>query len=377
MSNDQLLSKTISYLRFPLTVGVVFIHFSLHNGLEVHGQVHGMGNPDWFFFIVNLVSQVLARVCVPLFFIISGYLFFYNTDFDNRVYARKLKSRSRSLLVPYVVWNFIAILWMMKCLIPLVASFFRPVEIDISFQRIISTFFCNTDNHGIFVGPDPTVPDTATYPIDGPLWYIRDLMVLVVLSPLIHWLIKRLKMMLPVTLFLGWFLSPVIFPNGGYLEMLVTAGFFFSWGAYMSINRRNMVVDFSRFKFLPFIYLAVALLDAYVRLDAPNPYLHRVGVILGIISTVVVASSLLEKDRVKVNLTLGGSSFIIFASHGIYIGDLGKLLFTVLHVPENNPYCMLALYFAVPLLCVLFGIALYVLLRKYCPVLLRLLNGGR
>lgn len=76
MKNDELLSKTISYLRFPLTVGIVFIHFSLHEGLEIHGIKHGLDNPEWFFFIVYFISQVLARIGVPLFFVISGFLFF-------------------------------------------------------------------------------------------------------------------------------------------------------------------------------------------------------------------------------------------------------------------------------------------------------------
>ena len=60
----------------PLTIGVVFIHFSLQRGLEIHGVFHGLNNPGWFFFIVNLMSEVIARLCVPTFFIISGFLFF-------------------------------------------------------------------------------------------------------------------------------------------------------------------------------------------------------------------------------------------------------------------------------------------------------------
>jgi surface polysaccharide O-acyltransferase-like enzyme len=377
MTNDQLLSKTISYLRFPLTVGVVFIHFSLHKGFEVHGVTHALGNPDWFFFVVNMISQVLARVCVPLFFIISGYLFFYNNEFDQQVYRKKLKSRARTLLIPYILWNIIAILWQLKFLIPFVAQFYRPVEIDLSFQRIINTFFCTTDNQGIFVGPIPTEFDTETYPIDGPLWYIRDLMLLVIISPLIHWLVKKIKILLPVILGTAWLASPVLFPHGGYLGMLVTASFFFSWGAYLSIQKINIVQALRRFKYLPLLYLAIALVDAYLRLKTPNLYVHRVGVIIGVISTVVVASYLIQSGKATVNQTLANSSFIIFASHGIYIGDVGKLLFTMLHIPENNPFCMLALYLFVPAFCIALGIAIFLLLKKFAPTILRLLNGGR
>lgn len=47
---NNLTSKSISILRFPLTIGVVFIHFSLSKGLNIHGTFYGINNPDWFFF---------------------------------------------------------------------------------------------------------------------------------------------------------------------------------------------------------------------------------------------------------------------------------------------------------------------------------------
>ena len=37
METEELQSKTISYLRFPLTLGVIFIHFNLTNGISLGG----------------------------------------------------------------------------------------------------------------------------------------------------------------------------------------------------------------------------------------------------------------------------------------------------------------------------------------------------
>lgn len=78
MNNDELLSKSISYIRFPLTFLIVFIHFNLFQGLNIRGTVYGLDNPDWYFFIVTIISQVIAKIGVPLFFVISGFLFFTN-----------------------------------------------------------------------------------------------------------------------------------------------------------------------------------------------------------------------------------------------------------------------------------------------------------
>ena len=57
MTNDELLSKTISYLRFPLTVGVAFIHFNIVNdGFTINGIKCGLNNPDWYYYIINFFS---------------------------------------------------------------------------------------------------------------------------------------------------------------------------------------------------------------------------------------------------------------------------------------------------------------------------------
>lgn len=382
MTNDELLSKTISFLRFPLIILIVFNHFSLSKGLDIHGIKHGLENPNWFFFIVNLISETFARIVVPLFFIISGFLFFYRKDFNKDVYKQKLKSRFTTIFVPFILWNIIAILWQLKCLIPGLSPFFLPVEIHISFTRIFNTFFCNVDNSGIIVRPNITEPSTALYPINIPLWYIRDLMVMIILSPLIHWLIKRIGVWFVVIVGFVWFVSAFYTPKESYIgiyiiAMLVTDSFFFSWGAYFSITKENIVTYFRRFKFAPVLYICFATADVLTKGMDVNSFVHMIGILLGIVSAVVVVSYLLEHNKVKVNTTLAKSSFFIYVLHGLFIGELGKFIFIMLHVPDNNPYAMLTLYFAVPTISVLVCLALYVLLKKFTPKICNLLTGGR
>lgn len=377
MTNDELLSKTISYLRFPLTVGVVFIHFSLAKGLNIHGIKHGLDNPEWFFYIVNLISEVLARIGVPLFFIISGFLFFYRKEFNYLVYKDKLKSRSITLLVPFILWNIIAIIWHMKCFLPGISSFYRPVEVHLSFIRILNTFFCNTNNSGILVGPVSTEDATGIYPIDIPLWYVRDLMLMVILSPVIYEFIKRIGGWFVAIVGLLWFFSAFVIPKGSYVGMVVTALFFFSWGAFYSINKGNIVLSFRKFKFAPIIYCIIAIVDVLTKGMEFNGYIHKTGILVGVVSAVVIVSYMIESERVKVNTTLASSSFFIFALHQLFIGDVGKFAFTMLHIPENNPFAMLGLYVIVPLFSVFVCLVLYILLKKYTPRICNVLTGGR
>ena len=378
MTNDDLLSRTISFLRFPLTVAVVFIHFSLTDGLMVHGVKHGLDNPDWFFHIVNLCSEVLACIAVPLFYMFSGFLFFYRVDhFDRRVYVRKLQTRTRTLLLPFIVWNIIAVLWQLKCMLPGLSSFYRPVEVHFSLMRVINTFLFNTGNSGIIVGPQHEADPTGSYPIDVPLWFLRDLMVMVICTPLIHWLIKRAGMWVVIALGVLWMSAALYIPLGCYIGMLLNAVFFFSMGAAFSIGKADFVQKFRRFGWAPPLYVVMAIIDTLTKGADFNIYIHRAGILVGMVAIVNISSRLIENGRLKVNPTLAGSSFFIFAMHYLLIGDTGKFTFTMLHVPENNPIAMLALYFAVPIVVTAACLAMYVLLKRYLPWLCNLLSGGR
>lgn len=378
MTNDELLSKTISYLRFPLTVGVVFIHFDLSQGLDIGGTVHGLNNPAWYYFIINVISGTLASIGVPLFFIISGFLFFYHADFSRNVYTKKIHSRIRTLFIPYMLWNFIAILWQFKCFLPGVSAFYPPVEVHMTPQRIINTFFCNVN--GIFESVTSHLGGVII-PIDGPLWYVRDLMVMVLLSPIIFWLVKKLGGWLITIEGIVWYLCSIIFPKESailiYANMLVTASFFFTIGSFFSIRGENFVMFFRRLKYAPVIYAGVAITDVLTKGEVYSVYIHKVGILLGIVSVVIVASYFLERDKIKVNKTLANSSFFIFALHYMIITNIGKISFVLLHIPGDNPFAMLALYFAVPFVTILLCLCLYTVLKRFTPTLYGLLTGGR
>ena len=57
--------------------------------------------------IVDSSAEALAFVAMCWFFSISGFLLFRNLTLKN--YAEKLKKRAVSLLVPYFIWEFAAV----------------------------------------------------------------------------------------------------------------------------------------------------------------------------------------------------------------------------------------------------------------------------
>ena len=93
---NNLQSQTINWLRFPLIVLVVFIHnqgkgTSLSDVIIPWGAMQGT---DYYNLLRLFITSVFARIAVPTFFIISGYLFFIKIDsFNYRIYKSKIRQR--------------------------------------------------------------------------------------------------------------------------------------------------------------------------------------------------------------------------------------------------------------------------------------------
>lgn len=102
INRNSYFSKKITFLNVFLTFIIVVLHAKTP---ERWGLPLDMTFP--FIYVVNVFTQI----GVPMFFFISGLLFYKNCSFND--IERKLRSRVRSLLIPYILWNslFVFIFW--------------------------------------------------------------------------------------------------------------------------------------------------------------------------------------------------------------------------------------------------------------------------
>ena len=330
MTNDELQSQTISYLRFPLTLGIIFIHFDLIEHAFIYQGVHyGLNPPAWFVLLVNFFSEVFPQIGVPLFFIISGYLFFFRGQFDHDAYIL-FSGAAQTLIIT------------------------SPLRL-----------FHDANGTGF------------PYPINLPMWYVRDLMVMVVLSPVFFWLLIRMGKWLVMLLGVFFYLyQPLFAPDGNWCVLLSHASFFFCWGAYYGIRKENFVDRFRGYPYLPLLYLPIAVADALTRGTSYNLMIHQTGVFLGTISAFIIVAYLLERGRVHVNPTLAGSSFFVYALHTSVLFEVSKIVFIVFCLGDNV-WSMLILYFATPLFTAALCVALYLFLKRFFPAFCNILTGGR
>lgn len=355
--DNTLLSKTISQLRIPMVVGVVFIHTSVSvvNVVEERAQLELIQLVMYYF------SQVLPAVCVPLFFFISGFLFFYNTDFTVLAFKRKILRRTKSLFIPYVIWNFIGFVFLLVRLhitwIPIPSSL-NNYSFDI--LTFLNCFWCIR-------------PSEAAPPFNFPMWFIRDLMILVIFSPLLYMLIRKCKAYFIMILGGAWFFQGVLFPYSQ--DTSFQSLFFFPLGAYFSINHIDFV-DFSRnWKWMPVLYFLISFIDLYSRTNEYGQLIHHFGIIIGMISFISIISSYIEKYERTPFYNMNEIAFFIFVSHGILITRIGAILEKI--CKPQMPLSVLVLYFIIPIVTIMSCLLLYIILKRYMPRVLEVMVGGR
>ena len=105
MKNDEFFSK-YSKITFLMSLLVVSIHTSTVYFYQLDTQI-----PINYFtnIILKYISESVAPVAVPCFFILAGALLFRDLQWANM--AGKMKKRLLSLGIPYLFWNVMALLF--------------------------------------------------------------------------------------------------------------------------------------------------------------------------------------------------------------------------------------------------------------------------
>ena len=210
-------------------------------------------------------------------------------------------------------------------------------------------------------------------PLNFPLWFLRDLIVMVFLSPLIFYFVKYTRYYGIVLLgilyyFKIWFITP-----GFSIEAI----FFFSLGAYFSIHDKNIIKSLQKGKvFWLLLAVITMIISTYYDASKMKDYFLPLYVLSGVITAVNITSFLLEHKRIRVTDTLAKASFFVYATHMILILDWTGRLFDFVFKPEAAAVLIIR-YFSVPLLSVSICLCLYFLMKRIAPGILSILTGNR
>ena len=274
----------IRQLRLPLIILATYAH---SYGGVTEGYSLLVNGWDTYEVLKLLVSQTLVKVAMPTFFVISGYLFFANVEtFCQEIYWQKIKRRIKTLLIPYLIWNL------------LMAAKLRTFSLSIFWE-----------------------------PSNMPLWFLRDLMVVSLLTPIIYIGIKKLGwcvfiVLLPVYLTGIWAIQPGMNPYAICL---------FTLGAFLSIGKRNLIDTCRRFR-MPAYLLSTAfglamILTYRTQLFPPLMLCYR---LVGVVAIFCLAYNIQSNTSIRIPKTASDASYFIYLSHYVlFFGFIDSAFFSL------------------------------------------------
>lgn len=382
--DSNLQSLVIDWLRFPLAIAVIFIHSFGNKEINLD-YLHS--NPfsleSIYDFLRITMSNIGTHFAVPVFFMFSGFLFFYKAkNFNISIYKQKLHKRFKSLFIPYICW---IVLYILNTEIRKVAG------VIIKGKPLSGIWQYLTDNGGLHMFWDSSVwglniqnwlgwATPMTGPILVPLWFVRDLMVVVLLTPIIYNLIKRLNF-IPIILLGLCYISGIWIQIPGFT---ITTFFWFSLGAYFSIKGKDMIASIYKWRIpsyivcigtlLPLIWLNGRKGDG-ITVNIIGQTLYPFYVIASSLSIISVATSLVKKGKVKVYPHLAKVSFFVFLSHVFVLGYISNIINKCL--PIDYGLIMIAKYLMTPIATVVVCLLIYSFLDKFLPKFLAFITGSR
>lgn len=349
---ERYLSDKIKFLSLFSIILVLYIHSGFHNYPH---EILGMKFNNM---LQELISEKIGRCAVPLFYMISGFLFFQNTDDGIRTIYKKMSKRVYTLVIPYIIsCLFFPLFFVVLDLIPGSEKFINGGNIFSFFEQpisvIISSLFYKTPG--------------GTSPLAFQLWFLRDLIIIVAISPILYLLRKYFNKYILVLLFFCLNLSVYIcsyFP--------ITALFWFMLGDAI-INDMSKLKS----KFILMTFLIISLLEIYYEVKFPQ-YISIPITLLGImgiwnIYDYIVSDKFILKNNKYLYLACS-ATFFIYLFHEPTLNIVRKLLVVVF---GQSSFGFAASYLLSPWIFAFIAIIIASLMRNYIPKVYSILVGGR
>lgn len=363
---DEEFSKRITTLRFLLACLVVFVHGKPEDANFASGTVI-LEVPLWIECIRNFFSEILGRVAVPAFFVISGYLVFAR----KKSYEKLISSRSRTILIPYVFWTLFYIL------VYFVAQSFSFTKEYFANPKNIIKNWAVLDWLKAFVGRITDDSENCAMPLVYQFWYLRNLFLYILISPVISFLGRKVPVLLLSVL--------TIFKIAGGIEIIsdifwLNNIFYFVLGFY-AVNAIPKVMRFlDKISWHDFIlsWLFAVLLSFYCDINEikgssiVNFALNLMTIFLFLKFAGFAVSHQKIFEKLKL---LSPFSFWIYATHAPFVmAVINKL--AVRFFPMRG-ILILVEFFVFPSLCIAVLTLLGKIFKKIAPKAFAFVTGGR
>lgn len=356
------LSLKIRTLSFISIVFVVFIHAGTTAVAPTQPPV---SISLWVQYLQLFISEGIARVAVPFFFLTSGFLFFLNIHSTERIFRYKFPKSMFTLIIPYLLWSLWGILFFyIFQSIPATASFFTQQNSLVVHRTVEDLLFIWLFN-----------------PVNYQLWFLRDLIFILPLTPILYWGIRKFPLVIAYFLFGLWLCNLNIpFKLGNNFIISIECLFWFTFGGILATYQPKLLEckrSGNDMLLLWFLFTGIALLMSLAPDDfssASRIVFKKLGIIAGIVGLWLSYpqwSGLLHR---WIAPQLYGLTFFIYIAHEPFVTPLKKLYLKIVGIHDVG---VLSGYFLAPLATVAILLWVGQWLRSVFPNFFSIITGGR
>ncbi len=365
---DPALSRQIRCTTLVLSSLIVYVHARTLGHAPEPGPGYGPLFGAWANTLQEFFSNGLARMATPLFFCFSGFLFFSRYRPALPDLLGKYRKRTRTLLAPYLLWSLVGLLLIMglQCL-PFAEGFVRGSDHALAQKPWYDLLYI-----------------WALDPRNYQLWFLRELMILALVSPLLYWFVLRKPTLWLLGLSALWMCQYDPRLHLGPLPIISIHGlFWYNIGAFAAIHRLPIQRQ---------VPWAGAAAVAWVTLNALRTWMapdfriedetlaafplvvYKLAIIAGVLAVWTNYGRWLQWLERGPGLRLCGYTFFVYCLHEPLL-TLSKR--ALLALCGSGTLQCLVIYLLLPLAIIATCMATGAIVKATSPRLYGVLSGGR
>lgn len=333
----------ITNLNMFLSIMIVIYHTNGYYFYQANGGVS-----DLTIEIIEFVWHGLfATIPVPLFIFLSAFLLYRNISKNTMV--QKMKKRVRSLVIPYMLWNGIAalFLWILQT-IPFIA---RHMEV-----REKESFDILSLLRGITIEP-----------YDGVLWTVLQLIIFLIMLPVIYMLVYNKYIGLLIVI-LSYFVAvgtwDIFFLIHGNSNL-----FYYCTGTYIGLHGYKYLAKVKNRYYLVGATLILLVILTLYHMDIRNILFNMVAILC--IYTIFIYTGKYTQNSSQICY---GLSFWIYVIHNLLQPCIMKMI--QMFGPSGNIGAWMNFVLS-PVITILICIVVAKICKKITPRCYSVLSGGR
>lgn len=339
--SEQFSRNKVTILSFFCSIMVIYIHSYNLTTYNINSSSYGFSK---IVFEIENFGNNITTIAVPMFFFISGFLFF--RTFEIHQLLCKWNRRIKSIILPYIVWCTIYYLYfVIGTNLPATKSLMNHETVHLSFLEWASWLWIN---------------EYYT------LWFLKNLIVFIILAPFIWFLLKNHLKIVPTGFII--LISLVI-----VLKIISTESVFviglteYLVGSYIGINHK--AAFFYKNKVLSWVSFSYIILMCFTSFKYLGP-LTDIALIFALWFFLDIFKGI-KNFSPPWWMTI---TFFTYVSHDLLLESFESIFYISF---GSSPIFALLDYLFMPLLVELILICIANIIKKFLPILWRILSGDR